>query len=79
VVEQMAKGALQLLRTDTAIATSGIAGPSGGTPDKPVGTVWIAVCIKEKMISRLFHFGNTREQIIQRTTQAALVMLKEIL
>ena len=77
VVEQMAKGIRRLMNTDFAIATSGIAGPSGGTPDKPVGTVWISVCSADTLISREFRFGTLREQNIIRSTQAALLMLKE--
>jgi nicotinamide-nucleotide amidase len=79
VVEQMAQGVRKLLKTDVSIATSGIAGPGAGTVEKPVGTVWIAVCSEDTMISREFHFGSLREQNILRATQAALLMLKEIL
>jgi nicotinamide-nucleotide amidase len=79
VVEQMAQGARKLLKSDVAIATSGIAGPTGGTKEKPVGTVWIAVCSEDTMISREFHFGSLRDQNIIRATQASLLMLKEIL
>lgn len=79
VVEQMAKSVRKLLNSDVAIATSGIAGPSGGTLEKPVGTVWITVCYAEVVLSREFHFGALREQNIQRATQAALLMLKEII
>jgi len=79
VVEQMAEGARKLLKSDVAIATSGIAGPTGGTKEKPVGTVWIAVCSEDSMISREFHFGSLRDQNILRATQASLLMLKEIL
>jgi len=79
VVEQMAKGIRKLTNTDFTIATSGIAGPSGGTPDKPVGTVWISVCSADMIISREFRFGTLREQNIIRSTQAALLMLKEII
>jgi len=79
VVEQMAIGVLRLLKSDVAIATSGIAGPGGGTVDKPVGTVWIAVCSEDVMVSREFHFGSLREQNILRATQASILMLKEIL
>jgi len=79
VVEQMAQGVRKLLKTDVSIATSGIAGPGGGTVEKPVGTVWIAVCSEDTMISREFHFGSLREQNILRASQAALLMLKEIL
>ena len=79
VVEQMAKGIRKLMNTDFAIATSGIAGPSGGTPEKPVGTVWISACSDDILISREFKFGSLREQNIIRSTQAALLMLKEII
>lgn len=79
VVEQMAVGARRLLKSDVAVATSGIAGPTGGTDEKPVGTVWIAVCSEDKVISREFRFGALREQNIQRATQAALLLLKEII
>jgi len=79
VVEQMAIGVLRLLKSDVAVATSGIAGPGGGTVDKPVGTVWIAVCSEDVMVSREFHFGSLREQNILRATQASILMLKEIL
>lgn len=78
VVEQMANGVRRLLHTDYAIATSGIAGPTGGTPDKPVGTVWIAACSAEKTISQRFQFGSLREQNVQRAAQAAMVMLLRI-
>ncbi len=79
VVEQMAQGVRKLLKSDVSIATSGIAGPSGGTTEKPVGTVWIAVCSEDTMISREFHFGSLRDQNILRATQASLLLLKEIL
>lgn len=79
VVEQMAKSVRRLLNSDVAIATSGIAGPSGGTLEKPIGTVWITVCSADVVLSRKFHFGALREQNIQRASQAALLMLKEII
>jgi nicotinamide-nucleotide amidase len=79
VVEQMAVGVRKLLKTDVAIATSGIAGPTGGSDEKPVGTTWIAVCSDEQVLSREFRFGKLREQNILRATQAALLLLKEIL
>ena len=79
VVEQMAEGVRKLLKTDVAIATSGIAGPSGGTIEKPLGTVWIAVSSKNRLVSREYHFGSLRDQNILRATQAALLLLKEIL
>jgi len=80
VVEQMAVGALKVLGSDFVIATSGIAGPGGGTAEKPVGTIWIAVAGKDKqMISKGYQFGNIREQNIQRTVNMSLLQLLDIL
>ena len=75
----MAEGVRKLLKADVAVATSGIAGPAGGTLEKPVGTVWIAASSAKVTLSREFRFGSLREQNIIRATQAALLMLKEIL
>ena len=76
-VREMAEGARALMQTDYAIATSGIAGPTGGTAEKPVGTVWIAWAMPEGTIAKCFHFGvaREREQITQRAVTAALVEL----
>ena len=76
-VREMAEGARTLMQTDYAIATSGIAGPTGGTAEKPVGTVWIAWAMPEGTIAECFHFGvaREREQITQRAVTAALVEL----
>ena len=79
VVEAMAINARRLMGTDYAIATSGIAGPDGGTPEKPVGTVWIAVAGAEFVVSKVLNFGNHRERNIIRSSQAALNMLRLIL
>jgi nicotinamide-nucleotide amidase len=80
VVEQMAKGVKTKLNTDFSIATSGIAGPLGGTSEKPVGTVWIAVSGPKRTISEKFNFGNHRTRNIWKTALQALNMLrKEIL
>ncbi len=76
VVTAMARGILKKFDTDLAIAVTGIAGPGGGTPDKPVGTVWIAVGDKNHIITRVFRFGENRERNIYRTTQTALNMLR---
>jgi PncC family amidohydrolase len=77
VAEQMALGALRLFDTDYAVATTGIAGPGGGTPEKPVGTVWVAVCSPETITSRLFRFEGSREENMVAATGAALEMLSE--
>ena len=79
VAEQMAMGARKLLKSDVAIATTGIAGPTGGTAEKPVGTIWISVCYEEKTLTKIYHFGANREQNIQRATQAAFLLVKEII
>lgn len=78
VVEQMAKGVLQKYRVDYAVATSGVAGPNGGTLEKPVGTVWIAIATKTNVISKLFTFGKVRSINIERSAIAALGMLRGI-
>ena len=79
VVEQMAVSVRKLLKTDVAIATSGIAGPDGGTAEKPVGVVWISVSSPKGVVSREFKFGNVRIQNIERTAQTAMLMLKEVI
>jgi len=79
VVEKMAMESCKLLETDFSIATSGIAGPGGGTEEKPVGTVWIAVAHRDKVTSQLFNFGNDRERNIVRTGQNALFMLRKLI
>ncbi len=78
-VTQMAEHARKKFKSDYAIATSGIAGPAGGTPEKPVGTVWIAVANEEKTIALKFIFGDDRGRNIQMTANAALNMLRKII
>ena len=79
VVKQMVNGVRNLLRTDFAIATSGIAGPDGGTPEKPVGTVWIGWATPEGTFAECFHLGKLREQITDRACQKALIGLWKIM
>lgn len=75
VVEQMALGVQKLMQTDYAIATSGIAGPDGGTEEKPVGSVWISWATPKGVESELFQMGNGRERIVQKTVSTALRIL----
>lgn len=79
VVEQMALGVFKKFKVDYAVATSGIAGPTGGTFEKPVGTVWISVANKNGVVSKLFTFGKIRSVNIERSAVAALGMLREVL
>ncbi len=75
-VEQMATKGLKLLNVDYCVATSGIAGPAGGTPEKPVGTVWIAIANKDGVISKVHYFKHNRERNIELTVVYALNMLR---
>jgi nicotinamide-nucleotide amidase len=77
VVKQMAIGARNLFKTDFAIATTGIAGPDGGTPEKPVGTVWIATASQNKVFASKYTFGNMRDINIRRSSAMALFMLRK--
>jgi nicotinamide-nucleotide amidase len=79
VVKQMALGVQKLMQTDYAIATSGIAGPEGGTEEKPVGTTWIAVAGKNKIWAKKFIFSNDRDINIRRASASALDSLRRIL
>jgi len=76
VVKEMALQAKKMMNTDFAIATSGIAGPDGGTADKPVGTVWIAVATDNEVIARLHNFFVLREINIMHAASSALNMLR---
>jgi nicotinamide-nucleotide amidase len=76
VAEAMALGALKALKSDYSIATTGIAGPDGGTDEKPVGTVWIAVAGPSGVKSKEYNFKHNRERNIIRSTQTSLNMLR---
>jgi nicotinamide-nucleotide amidase len=76
-VREMAVGARSLLKTDFVVATTGIAGPDGGTESKPVGTVWIAVASEKGIVSEKRVFGNDRELNIMRFSLAALNLLRK--
>ena len=79
VVIQMAKGALASIQSDYVIAVSGIMGPDGGLPDKPVGTVWIAVGNKNKIVAQKLHFRFDRERNTHLTATNALNMLRKFI
>ncbi|GAB3990623.1 competence/damage-inducible protein A [Spirosoma daeguense] len=76
-IRQMAEGIRKVLGTNVGIATSGIAGPDGGTPEKPVGTIWIACSTEKRTVARLLRLGQYRDQNIQLTATYVLNMLRE--
>jgi PncC family amidohydrolase len=78
-VIEMVKGAMKSMNSDCAVATSGIAGPTGGTPDKPVGTVWIAVAMREKILTMKASGDEGRNKNIENATLYALQMLRKLL
>jgi len=78
-IKQMAKGARRVLKTDFSIAISGIAGPTGSTPTKPVGLVFIAVCSKNKLRSFQFKFRGPRQSIKKQAAKKALDIFLDFL
>ena len=79
VVEQLAAHVLKKFNSDYAISISGIAGPTGGTAEKPVGTVWIAVASKEKILAVKLQFGDNRQRNIVMTANAAMNLLRKFI
>ena len=76
-VREMAAGVRERFGADYALATSGIAGPDGGTPEKPVGTAWIAIAAPDGVTARHYLFGEGRENNIRRTSLQALSLLRK--
>ncbi|MCB0721847.1 MAG: competence/damage-inducible protein A [Ignavibacteriae bacterium] len=74
--KEMAKGARKKFKSDIAISTTGVAGPTGGSDEKPVGLVWIGYSDKKKTYAMKFYFGNDRGRNIERSTMAALEVLR---
>lgn len=74
---EMAKGAILASGADAAISTTGIAGPDGGTEEKPVGLVYIGVSVRGQMYVEEYHFEGERSEVRESTVQAALALLKK--
>lgn len=76
---EMIKGVMKSLKTDYAVATSGVAGPGGGTPEKPVGTIWIAAGNADKIITQKLEGDEGREINVSRATHSVLQLLHDLL
>jgi nicotinamide-nucleotide amidase len=79
VVREMVEGAIMIMNTDYAVAVSGIMGPDGGTPEKPVGTVWIAAGSRDKIMAQKFQFKFDRMRNIEMTAVTALNLLRKFI
>ncbi|HLO31296.1 MAG TPA: CinA family protein [Anaerolineales bacterium] len=78
-VLEMAKGARNAMKADVAVSVSGIAGPGGGTPEKPVGTTWIGLVAKDGEWAQIFQFSGNREENKVFAVEAALTLLRDYL
>ena len=79
VVHSMAKKSLEIVNADVSIAVTGIAGPTGGSIDKPVGLVWVGIGTKEKIITKKYQFNGNRLEIRQKTTQESLKLANNVI
>ena len=79
VAFNMAKNSLEILKAHLSIAVTGIAGPTGGSVDKPVGLVWIGIGTKEKIITNKYQFDGDRLEIRQKTTYEALKLANKVI
>ena len=77
-VIEMVKGAMKSMNSDCAVATSGVAGPTGGTPENPVGSVWIAAGMKDKIITQKVTGDEGRKRNIEKATLNALQLLQKL-
>ena len=79
VASNMAKKSLEILNADVSIAVTGIAGPTGGSVDKPVGLVWIGIGTKEKIITKKYQFIGNRLEVRQKTTYESLQLANKVI
>ena len=79
VVHSMAKKSLEIVNSDVSIAVTGIAGPTGGSVDKPVGLVWIGIGTKERIITNKYQFNGDRLEIRQKNTYESLKLANNVI
>ena len=79
VAISMAKNSLKILKADLSIAVTGIAGPTGGSIDKPVGLVWIGIGTKQKIVTKKYQFDGNRLEIRQKTTYESLKLANNVI
>jgi len=78
VAQAMARGAAAATSADCGISVTGVAGPEGGTPEKPVGTVWVGIALPSDTVSRLFNFDGNRDEVRAQAVRAAMELFLEI-
>jgi len=79
VAERMAKGVRAAAGVDVGLSITGIAGPAGGSPEKPVGTVFMALATRKEVFVRKFHFSGNRREVRKRSSEEALTILLDYL